>query len=155
MVEPLRLDESAIATLDLAGAVDGSRPGNLFPSGVAWVASQQNPKLLRVLAAELTHGYRLRPVEIVRVPKLDRTTRPAADVPQRDQLIYTALVAALRGEIPDDYVTFTGEGEDGRSYRDFERYPLTVEGTTHVLEADAAAFYQYIDHDQLAYELVG
>jgi len=155
MVDLLQLDEATLANLDLDGAVDGSRPGNLFPSGVAWVASQQNPRLLRVVAAELARGYRLRPAEIVRVPKLDRTTRPAADIPQRDQLVYTALVSALRKEVPDAYVEFTGEGEDGHTYRDFEEYPLTVDGTTHVLEADAAAFYQFIDHDRLGYELIG
>lgn len=135
--------------------MEDARPGNLFPSGVAWVASQQNRRFIRVIEAELTHGYRLRPVEIVRVPKQDRTTRPAADMPQRDQLIYTALVTALRSEVPDNFVSFTGEGEEGLTYRQFEEFPLSVEAATHVLEADAAAFYQYIDHERLAYELIG
>ena len=155
MVEPIRLDADALGVVKLDDAVDAARPGNLFPSGVAWVASQQNPRLIRVVEAELAHGYRLRPVEIVRVPKHDRTTRPAADMPQRDQLVYTALVAALRAEVPPAYVTFTGEGEEGLSYEEFEQFPLTVEGTSYVLEADAAAFYQYIDHERLAYELIG
>ncbi len=141
--------------LNLEAAVEGARPGNLFPSRVAWIACQQNPRLISVVVGELAHGYRLRPIEIVRVPKQDRTTRPAADMPQRDQLLYAALVAALRAEMPDGFVTFTGEGEEGQSYRDFEEFPLTVEGTSHVLEADAAAFYQYIDHERLAYELIG
>lgn len=155
LIEPLRVGESDLAALDLNAAVDGARPGNLFPSGVAWVASQANPRLIRVLEAELSIGYRLRPIEIVRVPKQDRSTRPAADMPQRDQMVFAALVAALRKEIPAEYVTFTGEGEDAQSYHDFEEFPLGVPGTTHVLEADAAAFYQYIDHERLAYELIG
>jgi hypothetical protein len=155
LVEPLRLDAEALAVLKLDAAIEGARPGNLFPSRVAWVACQGNPRLISVVEGELAHGYRLRPVEIVRVPKQDRTTRPAADMPQRDQLVYAGLVAALRAEVPDGFVTFTGEGEDEQSYRDFEEFPLTVEGTSHVLEADAAAFYQYIDHERLAYELIG
>lgn len=154
-MEPIRLDADVLTALDLDAAVEVARPGNLFPSGVAGEASQSNPRLTRVIQAELALGYRLRPIEIVRVPKQDRTTRPAADMPQRDQLVYAALVAALRAEIPHEYVAFTGVGEDAQTYREFEEFPLTVEGTTHVLEVDVAAFYQYVNHERLAYELIG
>jgi Reverse transcriptase (RNA-dependent DNA polymerase) len=126
----------------------------LLPSRVAYVALSVGDRRIRdVLEATLRVGYRAKPVEVVHVPKLDRTTRPAADMPIEDQLVYAALVKSLRAHIPDGFVEFTGGGE--RDYQEFERFPLSVEGASYVLEADAAGFYQYVDHERLAYELVG
>lgn len=154
VVEPVVLPESVLTEWALSDAVPDSQPGNLLPSRVAYHALLAAERPVReVIEATLHVGYRPRRSEVVQVPKLDRTTRPASDLPVDDQLIYTALLKLLRARVPEGFVTFTGERD--HSYEAFETYPLTVEGANYVLEADVAGFYQYIDHERLAYELIG
>jgi RNA-directed DNA polymerase len=155
VAEPIQIGDSVLDAWDLAQATLDARPGNLFPSQVAWNAVAGNERVADVLAAVASAGYRPDRPETVRVPKFDRTTRPGADLAMEDQVIYAALVDAIRERIHEGYVTFTGSGEHEQSYEDFERYPLTEADARYVLEADASAFYQYIDHEILAYELIG
>lgn len=155
MAEPIQIGDSVLEAWDLAQATVDARPGNLFPSQVAWNAVAGNARVADVLAALATAGYRADEPETVRVPKFDRTTRPGSDMATEDQVVYAAVVDAIRARIHEGYVTFTGSGEHEQSYGEFERYPLTEADARYVLEADASAFYQYIDHEVLAYELLG
>ena len=103
-----------------------AQPGNLFPSRVAWSAVQDNARVIQVLDGSARTGLKASAIEIVPVPKADRATRSAADMPIEDQIVYAALVEAIRSELPDDLVGFTGQNQ---SYADFERFPLDVEMT--------------------------
>ncbi len=138
---------------DLAAALRASKPGNLFPSRVAWSAVQDNGQFLTVLDGHASAGFDVGPVELVPVPKMDGTTRPAADMRMEDQVLYAALVHAVRSRLHRGLVEFTGEEH---SYLEFETFPLmTDESPAYVLSADVVSFYEYIDHDVLAYELLG
>jgi hypothetical protein len=128
-------------------------PGNLFPSRIGWSAAADNTSLWEALDGQAASGYRAFPAEIVAVPKSSHATRPAADLSTEDQLLYAAIVDALRARIPPGLVDFTDD--DDASYERFETFPLDQPGTRYVVEGDAAAFFQFVDYELLAYELVG
>ena len=152
--DPIVIPSGVRAEWKLEDTVEAAYPGNLLPSRVAWSgAVLGEAAFASVLDETAALGYRARPAEVVRVSKLDRTTRPAADLPFEDQVIYAALIKVLRHAIRPEFVSFTGA--DGQDYNAFERFPLTQEDARYVLETDVAAFYQYIDHERLAYELIG
>jgi hypothetical protein len=151
--EPVVVRESVRNDWHLREAASDASPGNLLPSRVAWHAlSGTEGRFALVLDALASVGYRPQRPDVARAAKWDGTTRPVCDLPVEDQVIYAALVALLRSEIPADFVTYTGAVAGAHS--SFEQFPLAEAGG-YVLEADAAAFYQYIDHERLAYELIG
>lgn len=87
-------------------------------------------------------------------PSGDLSTRPAADMPVTDQLVYITIVSQLKDSVHPDLVSFTAGGANS-DYGDFESFPLKITNARYVLTADVAAFYDYVDHDRLAYELIG
>jgi hypothetical protein len=109
--------------------------------------------LWQSLDGQSAAGYRAFPVEIVPVPKSATATRPAADLSTEDQLLYAALVRAIRNRVPDGLVSFTDD--EAHTYEQFERFPLEQNDLRYVVEGDASAFFQYIDYELLAGELIG
>src|SRR5882672_3187315 len=152
-LEPIRI--SGLSPSDLESARNNTYPGNLFPSHIAWNSLADNQRTYVALAATLSRGFRATPIEFVQVPKLDETTRPGADMALEDQIVYAALTHRLREALFPGLVEFTDSSGDYAAYRDFERFPLSQTGYKYVLEADAAAFYEYVDHEKLADELIG
>jgi len=151
--EPIAVAESVQNDWNLQAVAGATHAGNLLPSRVAWLALHTTvPEIAQFVAATMSVGYRPRTAEVVQVPKLDRTTRPAVDLPVEDQLIYAALITLLQQAIPDGFVQYTGQEQ---TYEAFEQFPVTVDGARYVLDVDAAGFYQYVDHEKLAYELIG
>lgn len=140
---------------DLTATVDRARPGNLFPSGVGFHAARADrDSFVRTVDALIRQGISVRPLEIIRVPKADRSTRPAADMPVTDQLIYHTIVNTIKAHTYPGLVSFTfGDGDT--EYTQFEDFPLTQSNVAYVLMADAASFYEYVDHDLLSYEILG
>jgi len=133
----------------------GAFPGNLLPSGVGFHAARADQDRFSGAVLSLAaRGFNVRPSEIVCVPKFDGSTRPATDMPVTDQLLYQASVMSLVTQLYPNLVTFTGSEING-DYFEFEEYPLSQRRVRYVLIADAASFYEYVDHDRLAYELVG
>lgn len=151
--EPVIVEDSVREAWDLRTALAAAAPGNLFPSRVGWTAAQDNHAVLTNLDGQAASGYKCYPAEIVAVPKSDRTSRPAADMSTEDQILYAAIINGLRTRIPAGLVTFTDGGE--QTYDEFERFPLEQTGARYVVEGDAAAFFQYIDYERLATELIG
>jgi hypothetical protein len=154
MIDPIELP-GIINQARLEAGLALTKPGNLFPSNVARTAVTNSATVLQVLEASLATGYRPRRIELVQAPKWDTTTRPAADMAIDDQIVYTSLVEYLKDKIHPGLVTFTGIDGEGQTYREFEEYPITIDDAQYVLEADAASFYEYVDHERLAAELLG
>ena len=154
MIDPIELP-GIINREQLEAGLALTKPGNLFPSNVARNAVRNSATVLQVLEASLATGYRPRRIHLVQAPKWDTTTRPAADMAIDEQIVYASLVEYLKDRIHPDLVTFTGIDGEGQTYREFEEFPLTIEGAQYVLEADAASFYEYVDHERLALELLG
>ena len=152
--EPIVVPESVISDWDLAATLGETYPGNLLPSRVAYSASQFGLQpIAPILEAQASLGLRPQTAEVVRVPKLDKTTRPATDLPWEDQILYSSLIKVVRAAVVPGFVDFTGD--DDMSYSSFEKFPLEQPDVAYVLETDVAAFYQYVDHERLAYELAG
>lgn len=151
--DPVVVEDSVREAWDASAALAAAEPGNLFPSRVGWVAASHDAAVLRNLEGQAASGYRASPAEIVPVPKSDRTTRPAADMSTEDGILYAAIVNALVAKLPDGLVTFTDDAV--QDYQDFERFPLDQPGVRYIVEGDAAAYFQYIDYERLAYELIG
>jgi hypothetical protein len=125
----------------------------MLPSRVAWAAAVDNEELIRVIDGTGRAGFDARPAEQIPMPKIDGGTRPAADLPIEDQLVYTALAKVLSGAAFPGLVTFTGTDI---SYAEFERYPLQFSSThKYVFVADVVSFYEFINHDQLIDQLIG
>lgn len=154
-MDPVALDHEFVQSLDLASAVEGAHPGNLFPSYVAWSAASLDGQVATETQASLGRSYRPQALEVVRVPKWDRSTRPAVDMPVEDRIVYAAISNSVRDSVHAGLVTFTGLAEEGQSYRDFEQFPLASDGVAYVLEADVASFYEYVDHQRLSNEVLG
>jgi hypothetical protein len=154
-MDPVPFDPDLAQSLKLSTALDAADQGNLFPSSVGWAAAASDGDVASTIQASLGRTYRPELLEVVRVPKLDRSTRPAVDMPVEDRLVYAALCGALRDSVHPGLVTFTGLAEEGQTYADFERYPIGEEDVRYVLEADAASFYEYIEHERLAEEVLG
>lgn len=150
--EPISIPETVRQDWSLAAAIEGTRPGNLFPSRVGWFAARsRSRRTADVLSGQSSVGLRPIPVEIVRAPKGDRATRPAADMSVEEQILLSALTELVRQNIPPDFVAFTDEDR----YEEFERFPLEAAEVAYVVEADVASFYQNISHERLASELIG
>src|ERR1700730_2647371 len=147
--------ESLPTDWNLGATVDAARPGNLFPSGVGFHAARADTEnFVHSVEALIRRGIAVRPLEIVRVPKADRSTRPAADMPVTDQLIYQAIVNTIKSHVYPGLVSFT-TGNGDIEYTRFEDFPLSQDNVAYVLMADAASFYEYVDHDLLSYEILG
>ena len=153
--DPITVSASVRDDWSLADAVTKAYPGNLLPSRVAWFAALHSERLTSLLDGMATIGLRPIQVEIVRTAKFDRTTRPAADMPIEDQILFFALTDLFRGRIPEGMVTFTVSDDAPQTHEDFERFPLTEESVRYVLEVDVAGFYQNISHELLAHQLIG
>lgn len=150
----VRAERELVSALDLRQARRSLIQGNLFPSSVARVAAHDLDQLSESLAGALQTGYRALPAEVVQVPKLDRSTRPALDLAVEDQVVYGAVVDTIRAQLYPGMVTFTGESEEGQTYQDFEQFPLTADDAAYVLQADVASFYEYVDHEKLQDQVI-
>src|SRR2546430_2116358 len=94
---------------ELTTAISDAQPGNLFPSGVGFNAARSDhDRFVHSVRALAERGLEVRPVQFARAPKVDRSTRPAADVPATDQLIYAAVVNRLKSQLYPGLVAFTG-----------------------------------------------
>lgn len=104
-------------------------------------------ELAERLKTLMRREYTPSPHVSVLVRKAGRGSRPLPYIALEDRLVYRALVSSLSEWLP----TIPGRGD----YDAFVKTPLEVDGCRYVLKADVAAFYQYIDHEQLIDEVVG
>jgi hypothetical protein len=90
---------------NLPVAAQDSRPSNMLPSRVGWAAAVGNDELVRVIAAAGLSGFDALLAEQIPMPKMDGATRPAADLPIEDHVVFMALSdivsnAAFPGLVP-------------------------------------------------------
>ncbi|MFZ0214320.1 MAG: hypothetical protein WAM30_00080, partial [Candidatus Dormiibacterota bacterium] len=84
------------------------QPGNLFPSGIAFHAVREDANRYSATTTSLLRkGARFGAIDFVRAPKWDLSTRPAADMPVTDQLVYITIVSQLKDSVHPDLVSFT------------------------------------------------
>jgi RNA-directed DNA polymerase len=148
----MKLDASLVGELDLEGALAGAmrRPGDFFPSRLGYAAAARAATFLPGLRAELKRDFSTHAAETVQVPKWSGGTRPAVDLAVADRILLDALVARLRPQIVDGLVGWSPRGQA----RMAAETGIVESGSVYVLMTDVAAFYEYVDHDLLADELM-
>lgn len=146
----MRLPKTLIDELDIRAAAEKetTSPPDLLPSRVAEraVASHidEYASLVRGLAAT---SIPIESAEVIAARKSSRGLRPVSALSLTDRVVYRALVDLLGRDLPPLR----------RSHEDFDEFkngPLDADGTNYVAMADVASFYQFIDHDLLANELI-
>ena len=100
----------------------------------------------------MTHGWlragiTLDAAEVIPVPKRGESLRPVLALDITSRVLFRALLDALAPMLP--VLDRSYEQRDAA-----QRAPLAIEGTTHVVIGDIAAFYDQIDHGLLQAELV-
>ncbi len=81
------------------------------------------------------------------VRKTRHGVRPVAELFLRDQLLYRALVLAWDDQLPTP-------ARSNAAYEAFEQGPLAYPWNAYIVSSDISAFYQYIDYELLARELL-
>jgi hypothetical protein len=135
--------------------------GEFFPSRVEAIAARGTEnEYLNQLRAQLEVGRPPSRSEVVPVPRSSGVSRPALDVAVGDRVILTAL--ALRViELLEPYKHVAGLDLQVGSLpvaarREFERRPMEEShaGAMAIAVTDIASFYEYVDHETLAQEVV-
>jgi len=156
----VRFDADVLAALDFPGALLRleSQRGDFLPSTLAVRAARRADGLViprtKVL---LANGFSLRPVDVIFAHRYGSGTRPVPDLAIEARLVIEALAMRLAALLARDAdllgLTAHLDREAGQKL-DFERAPLADQRPAYVATADVASFYEYVDHDLLANEIV-
>jgi hypothetical protein len=96
---------------------------------------------------QVVGSFRPVPQQTVTVRKHRHGVRPVAELFLRDQLLYRVLAEALSGDLVPPLRQTQG-------FDEFRRAPLSDTSAAYVVSSDVSSFYQYIDHNVLAQELL-
>ncbi|MGY1946277.1 RNA-directed DNA polymerase [Nocardia asiatica] len=99
------------------------------------------------LIPQLSAGAFGRRASVVFAEKEWRGTRPLHTLTLEDSVLYRVLVRRLSRRLPERL-------RERVSVEEFRRAPLEVSGTNYVCVTDVSAYYEFVDHDLLATELV-
>jgi hypothetical protein len=148
----MRLDKDLAEKLPLELALDEAlqRPGDFFPSRIAFAAAKRSPSIFRSIRTNLVRDWKQATAESVQVPKWGGGTRPAIDIALRDRLVLDGLIRHLKSEVVPGLVNWSPRGEERRRAEG----NLVQGPVEYVLMTDVAAFYEYVDHDLLTDEML-
>lgn len=145
----MRIPKALLAEIDHRSVVNAelSSRNRFLPPDLAELAmADQAPAIAERLETLMRREFEPSAQDSVLARKAGRGSRPLPFITLNDRLVYRALVGTLIPRLPV---------VPGRSdYDVFARSPLDVPGCRFVLKADIAAYYQYIDHEQLIDEVV-
>ena len=146
--------------LDFDRAVSALEPNDLLPTRPEdKVRGELGARFTRDLDQRMaTASYAPKPAYFVSTPKPAGATRPAALVAIDDRVMFAALVARLKTRIEShllgsEIVLWPRGLRTDYRWDDFESAPL-VAGAAYVLRADITAFYESIEHERLARQIV-
>jgi hypothetical protein len=123
-------------------------PSSLLPSRTIEDSFRgQGEALVGLIEGWIKSGTRPAATEVVAAAKSSRGFRPVHVLDFETRVVLRALVDLLAPDIayPD---------RSDEAYEAFKRAPLLDESASHVVRADVASFYQYIDHELLRAEVV-
>lgn len=87
------------------------------------------------------------PADVVLSDKGWRGVRPLHVMSLTDRVLFRALVDLISENLPDSI-------RQRVPFSEFNEAPLGVQGTRYVCKADVTAYYEFVDHGELADELV-
>ena len=137
------LDVEAALTAEL-----NYRPPYLPESPTTSVIAKHAPDMSNLLGGWFRQGHDVALGEVLQVPRKRLGLRPATVVHAPSRVLFRALVALIEPRLPTVDRSFAEK-------KRVERLPLEHPGTTYVVVADVAAFYDFIDHGRLEEEIVG
>jgi len=151
----------ALGLIDLRGSLAPASERNdlLPPRPDDNVGGNVGRRFLDRLIRAVDQGrYAPVPAAFVSVPKPGFTSRPAAVLMLEDRCLYYALVESLGERIEQ---VLPGRGAllwpraipSEKRWHEFEHGPYSV-GTSHIVRADIAGFYESIPHEELADRLL-
>ncbi|NYG06911.1 hypothetical protein BJ986_001398 [Phycicoccus badiiscoriae] len=146
----MRLPNTLVDEIDYGGAVAAElasvnrfMPPNYGDLALTPRKKELTASLKSLARRDLTPAL----MDTVMARKSGGGSRPLPYIALQDRLLYRALVALIADRVP--------RPERGReAYNDFVQFPLTRDECKFVLKTDIAAFYQYVDHERLADEVV-
>lgn len=134
--------------LEAALANELGEPISLLPSrSIEEALKDDVERAAAFISARISSGISATATEVVVAAKSSRGFRPVHVLDIEQRALYRALVDLLGPRI-----TYPDRSDE--AYERFKRGPLSVDGATHVVRADVASFYQYIDHRVLQSEIV-
>ena len=143
----LELPPDLVGRLQITDAVEreGHERMSYLPSRVIdSVFRDRTAEVSPLIEGRIAGALRVDPAEIVWVPKAGRvdTYRPVTALTPLSRVLLRALTADLHELVrsPDRSVS---------AFRDFQTSVLAVPNTTHVVVADVASFYFFVDHEML------
>ena len=150
--EELKLKEAAASLARDTSDLIGPRPEDK-------IAGQLSSRFYSSIGSMLDSGdYRSDRCIIVRVPKSDFATRPAALLSVGDRTVYSAFVSSLaaRAEkymVSQEVCFWPRQIDVPKRWEAFLNWPLDA-GFDYVVKADVVSFYDSIDHRKLGKVLI-
>lgn len=145
------LPRDVLDRIDLPAAVAAELQvrNRLLPRRWDHAALAQNPDDVAARMRPALRRSRPGPVraDVLLADKGWRGTRPLDVLALQDRVLYRALVELIKKSLPEHLSSRPPMAE-------FKRAPLGAEGATHISKTDVTAYYQYIDHELLADELI-
>lgn len=144
-----QLSTNAARALKLSEAVTDERtkPAWGFPSRSMERATRgREDEVANHLQGLLKRGIDFVGAEVLAVSK-PKGLRPLSVLSFSERVLYRALTQPLKDELDLPERSY-------QNYQSFSQAPLWVRGASHIVRADVASFYQYVDHDLLHEEIV-
>lgn len=144
------IDSSVVGRIDFAGAVQQELTlrNRLLPRRWDYLAlAAEHAAVERALRPLLRRGPSGVVSDVVLSDKAWRGARPLHVMTLSDRVLYRALVELIEAALPEHL--------RGRSsIAQFRQAPLEVPATRYVSKTDVTAYYEFVDHDRLADELL-
>lgn len=144
------IDRSMLGRMDFSGAVQRELTlrNRLLPRRWDYLAlAAEHVAVERALRPLLRRGPSGAVSDVVLSDKGWRGVRPLHVMTLRDRVLYRALVELIASGLPERLRRRSPVAE-------FRQAPLKVPATRYVSKTDVTAYYEFVDHDRLADELL-
>jgi Reverse transcriptase (RNA-dependent DNA polymerase) len=144
------IDRSVLSRLDLPDAVQRELllRNRLLPRRWDYLAlAQAHGAVEAALRSQLKEGPSGAAADVVLSDKGWRGVRPLHVMTLADRVLYRSLVELIGKALPENL-------RQRAPVSDFRQAPLDVPDARYVTKTDVTAYYEFIDHDYLAHELI-
>ncbi len=145
------IDRTVMSHMDLPDAVERELAlrNRLLPRRWDYLAlAGEHAAVEAALRPLIRRGPSGTPADVVLSDKGWRGVRPLHVMTLRDRVLYRALVELIGRTLPE-------HRRQRRPVAEFREAPLNVSGTNYISKTDVTAYYEFVDHQNLADELIG
>jgi hypothetical protein len=105
------------------------------------------PRISRWLREQYRRGKYGRAADVVFVDKNRTGRRPISEMSLSDRVLFRGLVTLIGESLPEHLVR-------RRAISEFRLSPLSAESVRYISKTDVASYYEFVDHELLADELL-